>query len=147
MYSSLTRQRPRAPFLHDPQTAGAAEASVRNLKCQVRAMHLTLDRFLGKHVPFTHPLSAWPVEHAAFVRLTGVAGRDGRSAYNNIRGSDHSLRLPFFGERLRFKGRFREGGVASEGLRCSDGIFVGVLRRTNQYFCKTQSVESGRQEL
>ena len=33
------------------------------------------------------------VEHA-FGRLTGVVGRDGRTAYNNIRGSDHTLRLP-----------------------------------------------------
>ena len=41
---------------YDPQTAGAAEVSVRNLKCQVREMHLTLDRFVGKHVPVTHPL-------------------------------------------------------------------------------------------
>ena len=41
---------------HDPQTAGAAEVSARNLKCQVRAMHLTLDWLSGKHVPVTHPL-------------------------------------------------------------------------------------------
>ena len=57
---------------HDPQTAGAAEVSACILKCQVRAMHLALDRFLGKHVPVTHPLIAWLVEHAAIVRLTGV---------------------------------------------------------------------------
>ena len=76
--------------LHDPQTAGAAEVSVRKLKCQVRAMHLTLDGLLGKHVPVTHLLNACLVEHAAFVRLTGVVGRDGRTAYNNIRGSDHT---------------------------------------------------------
>ena len=64
-------------------------------------MHLTLDRFLEKHVPVTHPLIAWLVEHAAFVRLTGVVGRDGRTACNKkIRGTEHSLRLPFFGERV-----------------------------------------------
>ena len=32
---------------YDPQTAGAAEVAVRNMKAQVRATHLTLDRFLG----------------------------------------------------------------------------------------------------
>ena len=42
---------------YDPQTAGAAEVSVRNLKCQVRAVRLTLDRFMGKHVPVTHPFT------------------------------------------------------------------------------------------
>ena len=36
---------------YDPQTAAAAEVSVRNLKGQVRPMHLTLDRFMEKHVP------------------------------------------------------------------------------------------------
>ena len=86
---------------YDPQTAGAAHVSVRNLKGQVRAMHLTLDRFLEKHVPVTHPLIAWLAEHAAFVRLTGVIGQDGKTAYHKIRGTEHSLRLPFFGERVR----------------------------------------------
>ena len=47
---------------YDPQTAGAAEVSVKNLKGQVRAMHLTLDSFMEKHVPVTHPLIAWLVE-------------------------------------------------------------------------------------
>ena len=31
---------------YDPQTAGAAEVFVKNIKGQVRAMHLTLDRFM-----------------------------------------------------------------------------------------------------
>ena len=107
--------------------------TVRNFKCQVRAMHLTLDRFLEKHVPATHPLIAWLAEQSASVRLTRVVGRDGRTAYNKIRGTEHRLRLPSFGERLRFKGRSREGGVAGEGICWSDGIFVGIHRRMNQY--------------
>ena len=41
--------------------------------------------------------------------------------------------MPFFGERVRYKGRSQVGGVAGEGSRWSDGIFVGILRRTNQY--------------
>ena len=85
---------------YDPQTAGAAEVSVRNLKGQVRAMHLTLDRFMEKHVPVTHPLIAWLVEHAAFVRLTGVIGQDGKTAYQRTRGTEHGLRLPFFGKKV-----------------------------------------------
>ena len=48
-----------ATFPHDPQTAGAAEVTVRNLKGQVTAMELTLDRFLGLHVPLRHPLMVW----------------------------------------------------------------------------------------
>ena len=79
--------------------------SFRNLKGQVQAMHLTLDRFLAKHEPVTHPLIAWFVEHAAFVRLTGVIGQDGKTAYHKTRGTEHSLRLPFFDERVRCKGR------------------------------------------
>ena len=90
---------------YDPQTAGAAEVLVRNLKGQVRAMHLTLDHFMDKHVPVTHPLIAWLVEHAAFVRLTGVIGQDGMSAYHRIRGTEHKLRLPFFGEKVWYNCR------------------------------------------
>ena len=78
---------------------------MKNLKARVRAMHLTLDRFMEKHVPVTHPLIAWLVEHAAFVRLTGVIGQDGKTAYHKIRGTELSLRLLFFGKRVRYKGR------------------------------------------
>ena len=109
---------------HDPQTAGPAEVSVQNLKCQVRAMHLTLDRFLEKHVPVTHPLIAWLVEHAASVRLTGVVGRDGRTAYYKIRRTEHSLRLPFFveneydtkGDRVRVESPARASVGATASL-------------------------------
>ena len=86
-----------------------------------------------RHMPVTHPLIAWLVEHAAFARLTGVVGQDGKTAYYRIRATEHSLRLPFFGERLRYNGRSKEGGVAGEGTRWSEGVFVGVHRRTNQY--------------
>ena len=84
-------------------------------------------------MPLTHPLIAWLVEHVSFVRLTAVVGRDGKTDYSKIRGTEHNLRLPFFGERVRYKGRLREGGVAGEGTRWSDGIFVGTHRKTNQY--------------
>ena len=84
-------------------------------------------------MPVKHPLIAWLVEDAAFVRLTGVIGQDGKTAYHKIRGTEHSLRLPFFGKRVRYKGRSHQGGVAGEGIRWSEGIFVGIHRRTNQY--------------
>ena len=119
---------------YDPQTAGAAEVTVRNLKGQVRAMQLTLDRCLGMHVPPRHPLMAWLVEHAAFVRFTGIVGADGKTAYSRVRGVEHSLRFPFFGECVRFKSRAQEkGGVAGEGMTWSSGVWLGVHRRTNQY--------------
>ena len=118
---------------YDPQTAGAAEVTVRNLKGQIRAMQLTLDRCLGMHVPPKHPLMTWLVEHAAFVRFTGVIGSDGKSAYNRVRGVEHNLRFPFFGGRIRYKGRAKEGGIGGDGPRWSDGAWLGVHRRTNQY--------------
>ena len=76
---------------YDPQTAGAAEVAVRNMKSQVKAMHLTLHRFLAKHVPIGHPLIAWLIEYPSFVRITGAVGRDGKTAYNRIRGANHTL--------------------------------------------------------
>ena len=45
-------------------------------------------------------MMAWLVEHAAFVRLTGVVGKDGKTAYARVRGTEHSLRLPLFGEKI-----------------------------------------------
>ena len=66
------------------------------------------------------------------MKLTGVIGQDGKTASHKIRGTERNLRLPFFGERVRYKGRSQEGGVAGEGARWSDGIFVGIHRRTNQ---------------
>ena len=78
---------------------------------------MPLDHFLEKHVPVTHPHVAWLLEYAALVRLSGVIGRDCKTAYSRIRGTEHALRLPFFAERVWYKGRSREGGVDGEGIR------------------------------
>ena len=39
---------------------------------------------MEKHGPVTPPLIACFLEHAAFVRLTGVIGQDGKTAYHKI---------------------------------------------------------------
>ena len=68
------------------------------------------------------------VVHANFVHPG--QGNVQACALEDVTSSINLLRFPFFGERVRYKGRSQEGGVAGAGTRFSDGIYVGVHRRT-----------------
>ena len=57
---------------YDPQCNGSAEAAVKLLKGTLRALHLGLEKQIGAKVPPTHPLVAWLVRHAAYVRTIGI---------------------------------------------------------------------------
>ena len=130
---------------YDPQTAGAAEVAVRNLKGQVRAMQLTLDKCLGMHAPPDHPFMTWLVEHAAFVRFTIVIGSDGKAAYERVRGVAHNLRFPFFGEHIRYKARANEGGIGRDGARWAKFCGWEFIAERICMSCSTSRMGSGTQ--
>ena len=85
-------------------------------------------------MPARHPLIAWLVRHAANT-LTWVAkGRDGKTAYNRVRGKPFRTRLLTFGEQCRCKMQSQEPfSQTGDGRRFHVGTYADVDRRTGQY--------------
>ena len=118
---------------YDPQTNGAAEAAVKNVKQSVRANLLTLEKRLGTTIPTNHAAVTWLVRHSAMLRTIRVRGRDGRTAFERVRGTECTSKLLGFGELCRYKCRSHEGRIAGTDSRFSVGVWLGVDLRSGQY--------------
>ena len=117
----------------DPQTNGAAEATVRLMKGTFKTLLLGLERQLNARIPLDHPIISWMLAHGAMLRTLLVKGEDGKTAHQRVRGSTGNLRLLAFGELCRYKCRAQEGGIAGTKWRFSIGVWLGVDKRTGQY--------------
>ena len=79
---------------------------------------------------------AWMVNHVAWVLTTRIRGRDGRSAYEKLRGKPFSKRMVGFGEICLAK--LNKKAVAKEEVpklapRWVRAVFLGYHRETHEY--------------
>ena len=108
------------------------ERAVGLVKGHLRAMQLTLERFVKAKIPPKHPIMWWLVRHVAHVRLLRARGQDGKTAYQRSRGVESNVKMVHFGELCRYKCRAQEPGVAGTKARWSQGVWLGIEQRSNQ---------------
>ena len=59
---------------YDPQTNGAAESAVGSVKGMMRTLQLGLEKRVSARIPAGHPVLAWMVRHAAWLRTARIRG-------------------------------------------------------------------------
>ena len=74
------------PPPYDPQANGGIEVGVKLVKGQFRTMCSALEAKVGYKIPVAHPIIAWLVSHSANVVTWLSRGKDGRTAYQRVRG-------------------------------------------------------------
>ena len=127
-----------APELTHPgesQSNGLAERSVGIFEDQFRTMKLALESKIKHRLPSSHPVTAWLIEHVAWVFNKFHLGSDGRTAYGRLHGHEGRERVCEFGEtimwfvpkklRSKLDQRWRYGVFLGRALG-SDQNFVGV---------------------
>ena len=129
---------------YDPQTNGAVESAVKNIKQSLRANLLTLERRLQARIPPSHIVVTWLVRHSAMMRLVRMRGRDGKTGYERARGTQCTSKLLGFGEMCRYKCRSREGAIAGTSQRFSVGVWLGLELKTGQYILWDPKLEGIR---
>ena len=108
----------------DSQSNGYAERAVQSVEGMTRTLKLNLERNLGRHVPCAHPVMMWLVEHSAEVLNRYLVGRDGKTAYEKLKGKKYRGEMYEFGIAVlhRHPGK-PEGGRMT--ARWDDGIWLG----------------------
>ena len=127
-----------APELTHPgesQSNGLAERSVGIVVDQFRTLKMALEAKLRHRLPSNHPVTAWLVEHTAWVLNKYHLGADGRTAYGRLHGREGRERVCEFGEtimwlvpkklRSKLDQRWRYGTFLGRALG-SDQNFVGI---------------------
>ena len=134
-----------APELTHPgesQTNGLAERSVGIFEDHFRTIKAALEIKLKQRLPSAHPVTAWIVEHAAWLLNKFHLGADARTAYGRLHGREGRERICEFGEvvmwyvpkkmRAKLDQRWRYGVFLGRALS-SDQNFIGL--RSGEVIC------------
>ena len=127
-----------APEMTHPgesQSNGLAERSVGLWEDQFRTLKHALELRLKHRLPMSHPVTAWLVEHTAWVMNKFHLDSEGRTAYGRLHGREGHERVCEFGERImwyvpkklraKMDQRWRYGVFLGRSLS-SDQNFIGI---------------------
>ena len=114
--------------VYDSQSNGTAERAVQSIEGLTRTLKMALERKINQKIPCSHPLVTWLVEHVADVMNKYNVGKDGRTAYERMRGKKYHGDMIEFGRRVLHMspGKHQGGSMKerwSEGT-CWEKIFV-----------------------
>ena len=128
------------PARYESQSNGGTETGVRLVRGLFRTLRICLEARIEKHVPTTHALMPWLLEHTCMILNTRVRSDDGLTAWARVRGRSFSQQLLGFAEAVLYKlpgkgpGHDPDGNM---GARWDEGIFLGYHRSSNVYIVAT----------
>lgn len=126
---------------HDSQSNGGTGFGLRVVRGVFRTVKFCLEERLGMHIPPTHPLMTWLVEHAALLFNAKQVGEDGKATRSRLRGRDFGQTLIGFGEGVLYKQPPKgpqhdvHGNI---GARMFPGTFLGYNCFSNTYLVETE---------
>ena len=102
-----------------------------------RTLKLSLETRIKHRLPSNHPVTAWLVEHTAWILNTFHLGADGRTAYGRLHGREGRERICEFGEVVTW---FVPKKLRSKlDQRWKYGIFPGRALGRDQHFIGVHS--------
>ena len=110
---------------------GVVERGVQGLEGQLRVLVLGLEARLGVPVDPKWPIVTFMPEYAAYLMNRLEVGKDGKTAYERVKGKKATVLGIEFGEKLLYKVKPKEK-MAKIEARWEPGIFVGVRRRSGE---------------
>ena len=116
----------------ESQSNGLAERSVGMFEDQFRTLKYALEIKIKRRLPSAHPVTAWLVEHTAWILNKFHLDKDGRTAYGRLHGREGREQICEFGERVMWfvPRKLR----AKLDQRWRYGIFLGRSLSSDQNF-------------
>ena len=126
---------------------GIVERGVQEIENQIRALFLGFQERLKRKVDARERIVGFIPEYAAYLVNRLNVGKDGKVAYERIKGKKPTILGLEFGEKILYK--MRKGQKMEKiNARWEFGIFVGIKRKSNELWIATKegiiSVRSAR---
>ena len=116
---------------------GVAERGVQGIEGHIRALYLALQHRLQTKVDCRERIIAFIPEYAAYLMNRLEIGKDGKTAYERIKGKKPTVLGIEFGEKLMYKVKPSGSKLEKINARWEFGIFVGVRRRSGEVWIAT----------
>ena len=115
---------------------GVVERTVQAVEGQIRVILLALQARLGATV--SEPIVTYIPDHAMYLINRLEVGKDGKTAYERVKGKVASVLGLEFGERVLFMKTTKGKMMAKLRSKWDYGIFVGVRPRSNEIWVATE---------
>ena len=126
----------RMAMEHSPtlcsKSNGVIERAIRIVQGMVRTLRSAVEEKWGVSIGIDHAVWSWLIEYAGWLLSRCQVGKDGRTAYERIKGKRAKIQGLEFGEGVLWK-RKRAGGPLGK-LACmwNDGVFLGMKGGTGE---------------
>ena len=123
--------------VYDSQSNGTAERAVQQIECIVRTHKFALEQKLKRKLPSKQLIMTRLVEHGADVLNKYLVGKDGRTAYERVKGKTYSGEMYEFGRKIYHMSPGKHSGGSMEARRCTS-TFLGKLPRSDESMVFTE---------
>ena len=123
---------------YDHKANGDVERAVREVKNQVRVLHSSLVRNVGK-IPTAKPIFEWLVEWAGELISGALVSRDGMTAVRRLRGKDWAPKIAEFGEQVLMR-RPRALEQGSVEPRWDPSAYLGAKWGTAEHWVASSAI-------
>ena len=116
---------------------GIVERAVQTIEGQIRVMKLALEGRLGQKIDAEANVVAFMAEYAAYLVNRLEVGKDGKTAYERVKGKSATVLGLEFGEKLMWKKKPKLK-MDKIGSRWEYGIFLGIRPRSGEVWVATE---------
>ena len=112
---------------------GVIERGIKEVQGQLRGMKSALDTRFGVDIRGTSNFLPWMVEHASVLIKRYLVGKDGKTAYERLRGKKSKMLGFEFGESVHFRRIPLQGRLGKLDSLWQTGLFVGYRTQSGEY--------------
>ena len=110
---------------------GVAERGIQGVEGQIRAQLLALEERTNMKIDPKMPIVTFLPEYSVYLMNRLEVGKDGKTAYERVKGKKATVLGIEFGEKLLYKVKIKDK-LEKINSRWEFGIFVGVRRRSGE---------------
>ncbi len=137
---------PEVTLVGSSASNGPVEHAIREVMGHIRTLKSNLEEELRVKVKQSDAIMTWMVNHAAMTITRYQIGRDGRTAYERVKGKACSKTMVQFAEKILYKVPYRKG---EHKEKCEPkweyAIWVGTAPRSHEHIvCTSQGARKCR---
>ena len=112
---------------------GIIERGIKEVEYQIRCMKSALDERLGISINAGSNILPWLIEYASVLLNRYMVGKDGKTAYERLKGKASKMLGFEFGETVNFRRMAPPGRLAKLDSLWRRGVFVGYRTVSGEY--------------